>query len=144
MVRFWLALTIAGLAALPQAIHAQPRAGAQPPALSADVLTDPDRLVEVAREESSRGNHAAALSFYVRAISRRPNDPRILTAAGEEALAIGDNDAAFGFLGRAATLHPRDPRARAGHARALVQADRPTDALNNGREQWGARVWQYV
>src|SRR3546814_20959437 len=109
MVRFWQALTIAGLAALPQAIHAQPRAGAQPPTVSAEVLTDPDRLVEVAREESSRGNHAAALSFYVRAISRRPHDPRILTAAGAQDPSVGDNAGAFGFSGREATPNPPAP-----------------------------------
>src|SRR3546814_6350785 len=44
-------------------------------------------------------------------------------------MAVGDNDAAFGFRGGAATLNPRDPRARAGYARARVQAERPQDAL---------------
>lgn len=99
------------------------------PSQGGSVLGDPDRLLEVAREESARGAHDAALGFYVRAIALKPDDARVLLAAGEEALLAGDVDAAFGFLGRAATLDPRNARARAGYGRALTLSMRPKDAL---------------
>lgn len=121
MARIWLSVILAGLLVLPQAAHAQSDVSG--------VMQDASRLIETAREEAARGNYNAALSFYVRAISRQPNDARILTEAGETALKIGDVDAAFGFLGRAATMNPRDPVARAGYGRALLQSARPKDAL---------------
>lgn len=116
MKRFLLGLALAAMA-LPSASHAQ------------SPLMETDTLAGAARAASARGDHEEALSIYVRAISRKPDDALILRSAGEEALAIGDNDAAFGFLGRAVTLAPRDPQARAGYGRALMQAMRPKDAL---------------
>ena len=116
MKRFLLGLALAAMA-LPSASHAQ------------SPLMETDTLAGAARAASARGDHEEALSIYVRAISRKPDDALILRSAGEEALAIGDNDAAFGFLGRAVTLAPRDAQARAGYGRALVQAMRPKDAL---------------
>lgn len=115
MKRFLFALAFA--LALPSAGHAQS------PSVEAE------QLAASAQQASLRGDHEEALSLYVRAIARKPNDALILRAAGEEALAMGDNDAAFGFFGRAVALAPRDARARAGYGRALVYGMRPKDAL---------------
>lgn len=120
MILFRLLLPLSILVSLSSAGYAQSRAAAQQEAAN---------LAATARAESARGNHQAALSYYVRAISRDPDNGAILMAAGEEALADGDNDAAFGFLGRAVTLDPRDAKARLAYGRALVQAARPKDAL---------------
>lgn len=119
MIRFRLLLAIATLAVSPLVpAFAQTAAEAEA-----------SRLVETARQEAATGRHQSALSYYVRAISRDPDNAAILTAAGEEALSTGDSDAAFGFLGRAVTLNPRNAEARAGYGRALVQSARPKDAL---------------
>lgn len=124
MTRFWLPVLLAFSVLSPAVAVAQSGPDAEETSSS-----DVDQLIARARVESVRGNHDAALSAYVRAIARRPNDAAILSAAGQEALAIGDSDAAFGFLGRAVMLNPRDPAARAAYGSALVLSARPKDAL---------------
>lgn len=126
MARFWLPVLLAFSVLSPAIAAAQ----AEPDTGEAEAgSSEVGQLIARARAESARGNHDAALSAYVRAIARRPNDATILSAAGQEALAIGDSDAAFGFLGRAVMLNPRDPAARAAYGRALVLSARPKDAL---------------
>jgi len=93
------------------------------------VLEDPVRLVEVAREEASRGNHETALAFYVRAIAYKADDAPTLVGAGNEALILRDYDAAFGFLRRAIQIDPRNGPARLSYARALTLTNQPRQAM---------------
>jgi hypothetical protein len=52
-----------------------------------------------------------------------------LLGAGQAALDVGDPNAALGFFARAEEIDPRNGRAKAGLASALVQLEKPDDAL---------------
>ena len=72
---------------------------------------------------------AERLAQALRTLAVEPNNVQALTAAGQNALILGDPNAAVGFLGRAGALAPRDGRVKAGLGSALVQLEKPQDAL---------------
>lgn len=77
----------------------------------------------------SASDPAELLARALRTLSVAPNDVDALTAAGTNALALGDPNAAVGFLGRAEQIAPGNGRVKAGLGSALVQLEKPQDAL---------------
>ncbi|WP_419828099.1 SPOR domain-containing protein [Sphingomonas sp.] len=69
------------------------------------------------------------LAAALRTLSVNSTDLGALVAAGRNTLLLGDANAAAGFFGRADQISPRDRRVKAGLASALVQLERPADAL---------------
>jgi Flp pilus assembly protein TadD len=69
------------------------------------------------------------LAAALRTLSTNPTDLGALAAAGRNSLLLGDANAAAGFFGRADQINPRDGRVKAGLGAALVQLERPADAL---------------
>jgi Flp pilus assembly protein TadD len=69
------------------------------------------------------------LARALRTLAAEPNNLQALTAAGHNALVLGDANAAVGFFGRAQEMAPRDGRVKAGLGSALVQLEKPQDAL---------------
>jgi Flp pilus assembly protein TadD len=72
---------------------------------------------------------AELLAQALRTLATEPNNIPALVAAGHNALVLGDPNAAVGFLGRASELAPRDGQVKAGLGSALVQLEKPADAL---------------
>ncbi len=72
---------------------------------------------------------AELLAQALRTLATEPNNLPALTAAGRNALILGDPNAAVGFFGRAQEIAPNDGRVKAGLGSALVQLERPQDAL---------------
>ncbi|WP_454885004.1 SPOR domain-containing protein [Sphingomonas oryzagri] len=72
---------------------------------------------------------AELLAKALRTLATEPNNLAALTAAGHNALALGDPNAAVGFFGKAQDIAPRDGRVKAGLGSALVQLEKPQDAL---------------
>ncbi|HYI64852.1 MAG TPA: SPOR domain-containing protein [Allosphingosinicella sp.] len=62
-------------------------------------------------------------------LADNPRSVSALIGAGRAALAMGDAEAAFNFFERADQVEPRNARARGGMASAMVQLERPRDAL---------------
>ena len=75
------------------------------------------------------GDPADTLSMHLRTLAARPRDLSALLGAGEAALDVGDPNAALGFFARAEEIDARNGRAKAGLASALVQLEKPDDAL---------------
>lgn len=69
------------------------------------------------------------LAAALRTLAASPADVEALISAGQNTLLLGDPGAAIGFFGRADQLSPRNGRVKAGLASALVQLQRPADAL---------------
>ncbi|WP_051103374.1 SPOR domain-containing protein [Sphingomonas sp. PR090111-T3T-6A] len=69
------------------------------------------------------------LARALRTLATEPNNLEALTAAGHNALVLGDANAAVGFFGRAQEISPRDGRVKAGLGSALVQLEKPQEAL---------------
>ncbi len=65
----------------------------------------------------------------MRTLAVEPSNLAALTAAGHNALVLGDPNAAVGFFGRAQEIAPRDGRVKAGLGSALVELEKPQDAL---------------
>lgn len=72
---------------------------------------------------------AELLARALRTLQAEPRNLDALTAAGHNALLLGDSNAAVGFFGRAQEIAPRDGRVKAGLGSALVQLEKPQDAL---------------
>ena len=72
---------------------------------------------------------AELLARALRTLQAEPRNLEALTAAGQNALLLGDSNAAVGFFGRAQEIAPRDGRVKAGLGSALVQLEKPQDAL---------------
>lgn len=72
---------------------------------------------------------AELLAHALRTLQAEPHNLAALTAAGHNALLLGDSNAAVGFFGRAQEIAPRDGRVKAGLGSALVQLEKPQDAL---------------
>ncbi|HLZ79306.1 MAG TPA: SPOR domain-containing protein [Sphingomonas sp.] len=72
---------------------------------------------------------AELLARALRTLQAEPRNLGALTAAGHNALLLGDSNAAVGFFGRAQEIAPRDGRVKAGLGSALVQLEKPQDAL---------------
>jgi Flp pilus assembly protein TadD len=72
---------------------------------------------------------AELLAGALRTLAVEPNNLDALITAGTNALALGDPNAAVGFFGRAQGVAPRDGRVKAGLGSALVQMEKPADAL---------------
>ncbi len=77
---------------------------------------------------------ADRLASSLRLLSQNPYDVTALTLAGESALAVGDNNAALSFLARAEEINPASGRIKAGLGSALVQLERPREALRMFQE----------
>jgi Flp pilus assembly protein TadD len=77
----------------------------------------------------SDSDPAELLARALRTLAAEPNNVQALTAAGHNALVLGDANAAVGFFGRAQEMAPRDGRVKAGLGSALVQLEKPQDAL---------------
>ena len=75
------------------------------------------------------GDPAELLATALRTLAVEPNNLAALTAAGHNALVLGDPNAAVGFFGRAQEIAPRDGRVKAGLGSALVELEKPQDAL---------------
>lgn len=75
------------------------------------------------------GDAATTLSTHLRTLASSPRDLSALLGAGQAALDVGDPNAALGFFARAEDLAPNNGRAKAGLASALVQLEKPDDAL---------------
>ncbi|WBO23399.1 SPOR domain-containing protein [Sphingomonas abietis] len=72
---------------------------------------------------------AELLAQALRTLATEPANLSALTVAGHNALALGDPNAAVGFFGRAQEIAPRDGAIKAGLGSALVQLEKPQDAL---------------
>jgi tetratricopeptide (TPR) repeat protein len=72
---------------------------------------------------------AELLAGALRTLAVEPNNLGALVTAGTNALALGDPNAAVGFFGRAQGVAPRDGRVKAGLGSALVQMEKPGEAL---------------
>ncbi|USI73308.1 SPOR domain-containing protein [Sphingomonas morindae] len=75
------------------------------------------------------GDAGEQLAAALRTLATNPDDLPALIAAGDNALTLGDPNAAVGFFGHADGLAPRDARVKAGLGAALVQLERPQEAL---------------
>lgn len=85
---------------------------------------------DTAAAPSAQDNDPAELlARALRTLQAEPRNLDALTAAGHNALLLGDANAAVGFLGRAQDIAPRDGRVKAGLGSALVQLEKPQDAL---------------
>ncbi len=69
------------------------------------------------------------LPINLKILAQNPYDVTALTQAGIGALAVGDPQAAIGFLARAEELSPRDWRIKAALGTALIQVEKPNEAL---------------
>ncbi|MDH7639442.1 SPOR domain-containing protein [Sphingomonas oryzagri] len=72
---------------------------------------------------------AELLAQALRTLATEPNNLAALTAAGHNAVLLGDPNAAVGFFGKAQEIAPNDGRVKAGLGSALVQLEKPQDAL---------------
>ncbi|MBA2933423.1 SPOR domain-containing protein [Sphingomonas sp. CGMCC 1.13654] len=72
---------------------------------------------------------AELLAQALRTLATEPNNLQALTAAGHNALILGDPNAAVGFFGKAQEIAPNDGGVKAGLGSALVQLEKPQDAL---------------
>ena len=72
---------------------------------------------------------ADTLSSHLRTLASNPRDRIALLGAGHAALDAGDPNAALGFFSRADEIFSADGRAKAGLGAALVQLEKPDDAL---------------
>ncbi|HEY0269687.1 MAG TPA: SPOR domain-containing protein [Sphingomonas sp.] len=72
---------------------------------------------------------AELLAQALRTLATEPGNVPALIVAGRNALVLGDPNAAVGFFGRAGELAPRDGQVKAGLGSALVQLEKPADAL---------------
>jgi Flp pilus assembly protein TadD len=78
----------------------------------------------------SRSNDPAELlAQALRTLATEPANLSALTAAGRNALILGDPNAAVGFFGRAQEIAPTNGAVKAGLGSALVQLEKPQDAL---------------
>ncbi|WP_298687214.1 SPOR domain-containing protein [uncultured Sphingomonas sp.] len=75
------------------------------------------------------GDPAELLAQALRTLAVEPGNLAALTAAGHNALVLGDPNAAVGFFGRAQEIAPHDGRVKAGLGSALVELEKPQDAL---------------
>ncbi|WP_420141610.1 SPOR domain-containing protein [Sphingomonas sp.] len=103
------------------------------PVASAAVDRAPDAMA-LAQAAATRGDHAEALSRYLRILSDEPDNVAALAGAGTAALGVGDVNAATGFLARADALDPRNGPVKAGIAVTMIQNDNPRGALRLFRE----------
>jgi len=78
---------------------------------------------------SNPADPANSLSLHLRTLASAPRDLTALLGAGQSALDVGDPNAALGFFARADEIQPNNPRAKAGLAAALLQLEKPDDAL---------------
>ena len=72
---------------------------------------------------------AELLAQALRTLATEPSNLQALTAAGRNALILGDPNAAVGFFGKAQEIAPNDGHVKAGLGSALVQLEKPQDAL---------------
>jgi Flp pilus assembly protein TadD len=72
---------------------------------------------------------AELLATALRTLAVQPSNLAALTAAGHNALVLGDPNAAVGFFGRAQEIAPRDGHVKAGLGSALIELEKPQDAL---------------
>ncbi|PXA84035.1 SPOR domain-containing protein, partial [Nostoc sp. 3335mG] len=72
---------------------------------------------------------AELLAQALRTLATEPNNLAALTTAGHNAVILGDPNAAVGFFGKAQEIAPNDGRVKAGLGSALVQLEKPQDAL---------------
>jgi Flp pilus assembly protein TadD len=93
----------------------------------------PDSMT-LAQEAATRGDHAEALSRYLRVLATQPDNVAALAGAGRAALGVGDVNAAAGFYARADALDPRNGPVKAGLAVTLIQNDNPRGALRLFRD----------
>ncbi len=98
-------------------LTAAPVVLAQTPVVAPSAVLSPDN------------DPAELLARALRTLAAEPNNLSALTAAGRNALVLGDTNAAVGFFGRAQEIAPRDGRVKAGLGSALVQMEKPQDAL---------------
>ena len=96
---------------------------AQPVSVSPPPLAKPPTTVIF----SSDPNDLLAVNLKI--LAQNPYDVTALTEAGLGALAGGDPSAAIGFLARAEELNPRSGKIKATLGSALVQIEKPTEAL---------------
>jgi len=75
------------------------------------------------------GDPAELLATALRTLAVEPSNLAALTAAGHNALVLGDPNAAVGFFGRAQEIAPRDGHVKAGLGSALIELEKPQDAL---------------
>jgi Flp pilus assembly protein TadD len=116
--------------------------------LSAPVLAQDDEVTEpiaqtiapepsplsAAQAAAARGDHAEALSRFLRLLSTEPDNVAALSGAGTAALGVGDVNAATGFYARAEALDPRNGPVKAGLAVTLMQNGNPRGALRLFKE----------
>jgi Flp pilus assembly protein TadD len=82
-----------------------------------------------AQPSSQSSDPAELLARALRTLATEPSNLQALTAAGHNALILGDPNAAVGFFGRAQEIAPNDGGVKAGLGSALVQLEKPQDAL---------------
>ncbi|QJU57838.1 tetratricopeptide repeat protein [Sphingomonas sp. AP4-R1] len=125
-----LALTLA----LAAPISAQiPQDSVEEPAEPVPAATASDPM-SIARAAAERGDQAEALSQYLHALSKSPNNVEALAGAGRAALAVGDVNAATGFFARAEELAPNNAVVKAGLGSATVQTGNGRAALRYFRQ----------
>ena len=116
----------------PVTVLIAPATASAPPPAAVDAL---------ARMRLAAANDPAEiLARYLRTLATDPHDLEALTGAGRAALDIGDANAALAFYARAEELAPRNGRIKAGIASALVQLQKPKEAIRLFDEATGLGV----
>lgn len=89
---------------------------------------------------------ADRLSEQVRLLADNPRNLEALVSAGQLSAKLGDTAAALAFLARAEAVDPNDARIFAARGSALVQMEKPGEALRmfNEAERRGLAVDQYA
>ena len=83
----------------------------------------------IVRPTVQSNDPAELLAQALRTLATEPANLPALTAAGRNALILGDPNAAVGFFGRAQEIAPTNGAVKAGLGSALVQLEKPQDAL---------------
>ena len=83
----------------------------------------------IVRPTVQSNDPAELLAQALRTLATEPANLSALTAAGRNALILGDPNAAVGFFGRAQEIAPTNGAVKAGLGSALVQLEKPQDAL---------------
>ncbi len=93
-----------------------------------------DATMAEGRAALGRGEAAAAVAAFRRAVELRPQSAAALTLLGVSWLRAGDVEAAVRMLDGAVAADPEDLGARHTRVQVLLAAERPLDAVEDARE----------
>jgi Flp pilus assembly protein TadD len=124
-MRVAAALLLACVAAEPVLAAEKPRRDA-----AVEALSNPERLVQIGNHGRASADYMLALSFYERALAIDPDFVPALRAATEVALAVRLPQAQA-YAERWVSKAPRDGLAHLAVGAALVQQNRPAEAMKS-------------